>query len=82
MQDRRQAEDRGRHVRDDSERAGEGGDDARARSARETGGERVEDADARRRDDDQRGDEKLQCSCFCPSFSPPRNSATPMQSCA
>src|SRR5215208_4791667 len=42
VQERREAHDRRRHVRDDADRAAEGGDDARRRAAREPCRQRVE----------------------------------------
>ncbi len=60
VEQRGQPEDGGGHVGDDAERAAEGGDDTGAGPPRKAGGERVEDAGARCRDDDQRGDEKFE----------------------
>ena len=59
MKQRGKPEDGGGHVRDDAERAAEGGDDARPRAARQARGKGVEHAGSRCDDDDQRRNQKL-----------------------
>ena len=59
MQDRRDAEDRGQHVRHNAERAAKCRRDAGEPAPRKRHGQRVDDAGAGREDDDERGDKKF-----------------------
>ena len=66
VQQRRQPQDRRRHVRDDAERAAERRDDAGAGTARKADRQRVEHARAGRHDDDERGDREIRGSQRAP----------------
>jgi len=59
VQQRRETGDRRDHVRHDAECAADRGDDAGPSAARDPGRKRIEHTGARRRDDDQRCQQKL-----------------------
>jgi hypothetical protein len=66
VQDRRQSADRRGHMRDNADRAAERRRDTGSGAARQAGRQRIDDARARRDDDNERDDQEFEAHAILP----------------